>query len=149
MYEDKEPISVIDFNQILRYLKVFILKEQKLSVLTASIRRPVILLDVGVSICCFMRNTKGNRLNSATYLHTSQPTTWIPNIVFRSWSCLCSASSVKIRGDCWFSCYWWCWWPSLFKLPFFIINITLKMYVDRFLCCHAFVAKINRSILSR
>jgi len=30
-----------------------------------------------------------------------------------------------------------------------IKNITLKMYVDRFLCCHAFVAKINRSILSR
>ena len=31
----------------------------------------------------------------------------------------------------------------------FIINITLKMYVDRFLCSHVFVAKINRSILSR
>ena len=87
MYEDKEPISVIDFNQILRYLKVFILKEQKLSVLTASIRRPVILLDVRVSICCFMRNTKGegwnpiNRFNSATYLHASQPTTFVRDLV--------------------------------------------------------------------
>ena len=28
-------------------------------------------------------------------------------------------------------------------------NITFKMYVDRFLCTHVFVAKINRSILSR
>ena len=30
-----------------------------------------------------------------------------------------------------------------------IRNITFKMYVDRFLCSHVFVAKINRSILSR
>jgi len=97
-----------------------------LSVLTASIRRLVILLDVRVSICCFMRNNKGegwhpiNRFNSATFLHPSQATTWISNIVCRSWSCcVCSASSVKMRGDCWFSCYWWCWWPSLFKLSFY------------------------------
>ena len=31
----------------------------------------------------------------------------------------------------------------------FFLYITFKMYVDRFLCSHFFVAKINRSILSR
>ena len=30
----------------------------------------------------------------------------------------------------------------------FIKNGPLKMYVDRFLCSHVFVAKMNRSILS-
>ena len=67
-----------------------------------SIRRLVILLDVRVSIGCFMRNNRGegrdpiNRFNSATFLHTSQGKTWIPNIV---WSCcVCSVSSVKMNG---------------------------------------------------
>jgi hypothetical protein len=79
-----------------------------LNVLTAGIRRLVILLDVRVSIGCFMRNNRGegrdpiNRFNSATFLHTSEATTWIPNIVCCSW----------------FSCYWWCWWPLLLRLFF-------------------------------
>ena len=31
---------------------------------------------------------------------------------------LCSACSVKMRGDCSFCWYWWNRWPSLFKLSF-------------------------------
>jgi hypothetical protein len=29
---------------------------------------------------------------------------------------------VKMRGDCLFCCYWWNWWPLLFKLSFFVFS---------------------------
>ena len=48
---------------------------------------------------------------SCSKLGPGFPTSYV--VVF-----LCSATSVKIRGDCSFCWYWWNWWSSLFKLSF-------------------------------
>jgi hypothetical protein len=37
--------------------------------------------------------------------------------------------SVMMRGRCSFCCYWWHWWPSLFKLSFLIYVLLRTKYM--------------------